>query len=260
MLHALSRSELLLGKEGIALLKDCRVAIFGIGGVGSHTAEALVRCGVGHFLLVDDDRLCLTNLNRQVHATRKTVGHPKVEAMRDRMLEIMPGVEVLCVQEFYLPGKADLLLSGKLDYIVDAVDTVTAKIDLVVEAGKRNIPIISAMGAGNKLDPTRFQVADIYQTSGCPLARVMRRELRSRGVPSLKVVYSTEPPLVPRESDDNSCSAGCICPKGTPRTCTVRHQIPGSVSFVPPVAGLILAGEVVKDLIRLGQGCSRCDT
>jgi tRNA A37 threonylcarbamoyladenosine dehydratase len=260
MLHALSRAELLLGKEGIEMLRSCRVAIFGIGGVGSYVAEALVRCGVGHFVLIDDDRLCLTNLNRQVHATLRTVGHPKVEAMRDRMLEIMPDVEIQCLQEFYLPGKADELLSGGLDYIVDAVDTVTAKIDLVVEAGKRHIPIISAMGAGNKVDPTRFEVADIYQTSQCPLARVMRRELRARGVPSLKVVYSRETPLVPRESDDNSCSAGCICPKGTPRTCTIRHQIPGSVSFVPPVAGLILAGEVVKDLIRRVNGVDQSST
>ena len=251
MLHALSRAELLLGVEGLAALRSKKVAIFGIGGVGSYAAEGLVRCGVGHFVLIDDDRICLTNLNRQLHATRSTIGQSKVEAMRDRMLDIMPDAEIQCVQEFYLPGKADTLLSSDLDYIVDAIDTVTAKLDLVVEAQRRNIPIISAMGAGNKLDPTQFEVADIYETSGCPLARVMRKELRARGVQRLKVVYSTEPPIPPRESDDNSCSVHSVCPEGTQRTCTVRHPVPGSVSFVPSVAGLILAGEVIKDLIGL---------
>lgn len=248
MLHWLSRSELLLGAEGLAKLADSKVAIFGIGGVGSYAAEALVRCGVGRFLLVDDDQICLTNLNRQIHATRQTVGKAKVEVMKQRMLEINPKADVQCAQQFYLPGQADQLLTSDLHYIIDAIDTVTAKLDLVVEAGQRNIPIISSMGTGNRLDPTRFRITDLSKTSGCPLARVMRKELRARGITSLKVVFSDEPAMTPQETDDNSCSSNCICPKGTQRVCTVRRQIPGSVSFVPAVAGMILASAVVREL------------
>ncbi|MGE5381412.1 MAG: ThiF family adenylyltransferase [Methylocystaceae bacterium] len=250
MLHEFSRTELLIGKEGLKRLQNSTVAVFGIGGVGSYTVEGLVRCGVGHLVLIDDDCVCLTNLNRQLHATRKTVGKPKVEVMRDRILEINPRAQVETYQQFYMPGSADELIRDDYSYIVDAIDTVTAKLDLVVKAAEHEIPIISCMGAGNKLDPTQLEVADIYETSVCPLARVMRRELRSRGIPSLKVVYSREEPLTPLETDDNSCSTSCICPKGTTRKCTVRRQIPGSVSFVPSVAGLIIAGEVVKDLIK----------
>ena len=249
MLNEFSRAELLLGREGMGRLSASRVAIFGIGGVGSYVAEGLVRAGVGHFLLIDDDRICLTNLNRQLHATRKTVGSYKADAMRERMLEINPHAEVEIRHSFYLPGLApDFFDTVRLDYVVDAIDTVTAKIDLIVEAQARGIPVISCMGAGNKLDASRFEVADIYSTSICPLARVMRRELKKRGVRALKVVYSREVPMKPDETGESSCRTHCICPKEAQRTCTIRRQIPGSVSFVPSVAGLILAGEVVRDL------------
>ena len=250
MLHQFSRTELLIGPDSLQTLRQSKVAVFGIGGVGSFTVEGLVRAGVGKFVLIDDDCICLTNLNRQLHATRKTVGKPKVEVMKERILDINPQAEVTTFQQFYLPDTAEGLLAADYDYIVDAIDTVTAKLDLVQRAKEKNIPIISCMGAGNKLDPTRFEVTDIYKTSVCPLSKVMRKELRARAIPSLKVVYSQEIPLTPREMDDSDCSTGCICPPTAARTCTVRRQIPGSISFVPSVAGLIIAGEVVKDLIR----------
>jgi tRNA A37 threonylcarbamoyladenosine dehydratase len=251
MLHAFSRTELLLGKKALDKLKKSKVAIFGIGGVGTFVVEGLVRSGVEKLVLIDDDCICLTNLNRQIHATRKTVGKPKVEVMRERILEINPKAEVEIFQEFYLPpDSAEKLIRQDYDYIVDAIDTVSAKLDIIVNSNRLGIPIISAMGAGNKLDPTQLEVADIYETSVCPLAKVMRKELRNRGIKNLKVVYSKEQPLRPIETEDNSCNTGCICPKGTTRTCTTRRQIPGSVSFVPSVSGLIIAGEVVKDLIK----------
>ncbi|SDD55931.1 tRNA threonylcarbamoyladenosine dehydratase [Sporomusa acidovorans] len=249
MLHEFSRTELLIGTEGLEKLAQSKVAVFGIGGVGTFVVEGLVRSGVGKFVLVDDDCICLTNINRQLHATRKTIGKPKVAVMRERILEINPKAEVTVFQEFYLPDTAERLLADDYSYIVDAIDTVTGKLDLIVRAKAKNIPVISSMGAGNKLDPTRFEVADIYQTSVCPLAKVMRQELRKRGIPSLKVVYSKEPPLTPKETESSSCSLGCICPQGTTRKCTTRRQIPGSISFVPSVAGLIIAGEVVKDIV-----------
>lgn len=249
MLHKFSRTELLIGAEGVKKLAGSKVAVFGVGGVGSFAVEGLARAGVGKFVLVDDDCICLTNINRQLHATTKTVGRPKVEVMRDRVLEINPQAEVTVFQKFYLPETADELLAADYDYIVDAVDTVTAKIDLIVKAKVMNIPVISCMGAGNKLDPTQFEVADIFDTSICPLAKVMRQQLRKRGITSLKVVYSKEEPIVPVETEDSSCATGCICPAGTTRKCTIRHQIPGSISFVPSVAGLIIAGEVVKDIV-----------
>lgn len=251
MLHEFSRTELLIGRENLEKLKNSKVAIFGIGGVGTFVVEGLVRAGIGHFVIVDDDLICLTNINRQLHATRQTIGKVKVEVMKERILEINPKAEVEAIRSFYLPEKADELIRDDYDYIVDAVDTVTAKIDLVVQAKKRGIPVISCMGAGNKLDPTRFEVTDIYKTTIDPLAKVMRKELRQRGIESLKVVYSTEQPVKPLEEESNSCATGCVCPKGTTRTCTIRHQIPGSISFVPSVAGLIIAGEVVKDLINM---------
>lgn len=250
MLNEFSRTELLIGPESLQKLAVSRVAVFGIGGVGSFAVEGLVRSGVGKLVLIDDDCVCLTNLNRQLHATRKTVGQPKVEVMRERILDINPRAEVEIHQRFYMPDQADELVRSDYDYMIDAIDTVTAKIDLVVQANQKGIPIISCMGAGNKLDPTRFEVSDIYETSVCPLAKVMRRELRKRDIPALKVVYSKEEPLTPQESEESSCSTDCICPKGSTRTCTVRRQIPGSIAFVPSVAGLILASEVVKDLIR----------
>lgn len=250
MLHEFSRTELLIGRDKLQRLKDSKVAVFGVGGVGTYAIEGLVRAGVGKLVLVDDDCICLTNINRQLHATRKTIGKPKVEAMRDRILEINPKVEVTILQKFYLPECADELIGEDYDYIVDAIDTVTAKIDLVLQANKRNIPVISCMGAGNKMDPTQFEVADIYKTSVCPLARVMRKELKERGVKALKVVYSKELPMKPLEEEADSCSNNCICPPSTTRKCTQKRQIPGSMSFVPSVAGLIIAGEVVKDLIK----------
>ncbi len=249
MLHAFSRTELLIGKDGLEKLKNSTVAVFGIGGVGTFAVEGLVRAGVGHLVLVDDDLICLTNINRQLHATRKTIGKPKVEVMKERILDINPKAQVEAIRSFYLPENAHELIRDDYDYIIDAVDTVTAKIDLVVQANKRGIPIISCMGAGNKIDPTRFTVTDIYKTTVDPLAKVMRKELRQRGIRSLKVVFSDEEPIKPVETEENSCATGCVCPKGTIRTCTIRNQIPGSMSFVPSVAGLIMAGEVIRDLI-----------
>lgn len=253
MLHEFSRTELLIGQNGLERLRHCKVAIFGIGGVGTYTVEGLARAGIGNFVLIDDDLVCLTNINRQLHATRKTIGRVKVEIMKERILDINPKANVEVYQKFYLPELADEIIKEDYDYIVDAIDTVTAKIDLVVQAKKRGIPIISCMGAGNKLDPTRFQVADIYKTTVDPLARVIRKELRERGIDSLKVVFSTEQPLKPIENESSSCENNCVCPKGTSRTCTVKNQIPGSISFVPSVAGLIIAGEVIKDLLKMSR-------
>ncbi|WP_371364136.1 tRNA threonylcarbamoyladenosine dehydratase [Sporomusa rhizae] len=249
MLHEFSRTELLIGAEGLRKLAQSKVAVFGIGGVGTFVVEGLARSGVGKFVLVDDDCICLTNINRQLHATRKTIGRPKVEVMRDRILEINPKAEVTIFQAFYLPDTSEGIIANDYDYIVDAIDTVTAKIDLVCKAKAKNIPVISSMGAGNKLDPTKFEVADIFNTSVCPLAKVMRQELRKRGIDSLKVVYSKEEPLKPVETENSSCSLHCVCPPGTTRKCSTRRQTPGSIAFVPSVAGLIIAGEVVKDIV-----------
>lgn len=249
MLHAFSRAELLIGTEGLEKLKNSTVAIFGIGGVGTFVVEGLVRTGVGHFVLIDDDLVCLTNLNRQIHATRKTIGRPKVEVMKERILEINPKAIVETHQAFYLPDTAESMLRSDYDYIVDAIDTVSGKLDLAVRAQQMGIPIISSMGAGNKMDPTRFEVADINKTSVCPLARVMRQELKKRGVKKLKVVYSKEPPMTPLDIPGADCNSQCVCPKGAERTCTTRRSIPGSLAFVPSVVGLIIAGEVVKDLL-----------
>ena len=248
MLTQFSRTELLLGKEAMDKLANSRVAVFGIGGVGGYVCEALVRTGVGAFDLIDDDKVCLTNLNRQIIATRKTVGQYKTDVMKERMLEINPKVDVRVHKCFFLPENADEFPFEKYDYIVDAVDTVTAKISLVMKAQEMNIPIISSMGAGNKLDASKFQVADIYKTKVCPLAKVMRRELKKRGVKKLKVVYSEEQPTRPVEDMSISCRTHCICPPGAAHKCTERRDIPGSVAFVPSVVGLIIAGEVVKDL------------
>jgi tRNA threonylcarbamoyladenosine dehydratase len=251
MLHAFSRMELLVGPEAVEKLSRSKVAVFGVGGVGSYSVEGLVRSGVGRFVLIDDDCICLTNINRQIHATMKTIGKPKVEVMRDRILEINPKAEVIIHQIFYMPDNADKVMNDNFDYIIDAIDTVTAKIDLVMKAKEKGIPIISSMGTGNKFDPTRLEITDISKTSVDPLARVMRKELRNRGITSLKVLFSKEEPAKTIETLQTSCKEGCICPKGSTRHCTVRHHIPGSVSFVPPVAGLIIAGEVVRELIRI---------
>jgi len=248
MLTQFSRTELLLGKETMEKLKQSRVAVFGVGGVGGYVCEALVRSGVGAFDLIDDDKVCLTNLNRQIIATRNTVGQYKVDVMKDRILSINPDAQVRTHKCFFLPENADEFPFEEYDYIVDAVDTVTAKITLIMKAEEKHVPVISSMGAGNKLDASAFRVADIYKTKVCPLARVMRRELKKRGIKKLKVVYSEEKPTRPMEDMAISCRNHCICPPGAQHKCTERRDIPGSVAYVPSVAGLILAGEVIKDL------------
>ena len=243
-----SRTQLLLGEEGMNRLRSARVAIFGIGGVGGYTMEALARSGVGTLDLIDDDRVCLTNLNRQILATRQTVGRPKVEVAKERIALIDPTIQVNIHQTFYMPDTAHLFDFTRYDYVVDAIDTVTGKLALVEQAYRAGTPIISSMGAGNKMDPSAFEVADIYETSICPLARVMRKELKKRGIPRLKVVYSKEPAIKPIQDPADGCKTNCICPPGSARTCADRRQVPGSNAFVPAVAGLIIAGEVVKDL------------
>jgi len=251
MLNQFSRTQLLLGPDAMDKLSTSLVAVFGIGGVGSFSAEALARSGVGGIALFDDDVVCLTNINRQLIATVSTVGKPKVEVMRDRILDINPEVLVEVNAVFYGADNADQYDLSRYSYIIDAIDTVSSKIVLIERAKAANVPIISCMGAGNKLDPTQFEVSDIYKTSVCPLAKVMRRELRARGVESLKVVYSKEIPSPLLVSEEISCKNNCICPPGSQRNCAVRRQVPGSISFVPSVAGLILAGEVIKDITNI---------
>ncbi len=228
----LSRTELLIGKEKVEKLRKAKVAVFGIGGVGSYVVEALCRSGIENFILVDKDVVDLSNLNRQIIATRKTIGKSKVEVSKERILEINPNAKVETIKEFFSTNSKDLF-DNWISYVIDCVDTVTAKIELVVRAKKLNVPIISCMGTGNKLDPTKFEVTDIYKTSVCPLAKVMRKELRARNINSLKVVYSKEEPI----NLYNKPKKG-------------EKQIPGSISFLPSVAGLIIAGEVIKDIIK----------
>ena len=225
MYEGFSREERLIGKENLEKLNKSKVAVFGIGGVGSFVVEGLARAGIGKLLLVDNDTIDITNINRQIHANINTVGKNKVDVMKERILSINPEAEVDVSTEFFMPGSK--LLDNSLGYIVDAIDTVTGKIELVCKANELNIPIISGMGTGNKLDPTKFEVADIYKTSVCPLAKVMRKELRARGIEKLKVVYSKEEPIKPNDGD---------------------YKTPASISFVPSVAGLIIAGEVIKDI------------
>ena len=314
MQNQYSRTQLLLGAEAMEKLHNSRVAVFGIGGVGGYTVEALARSGVGALDLIDDDKVCLTNLNRQIIATRSTVGQYKVDVAAQRIHDIDPDIKVTTHRCFFGPETQDQFdftqydyvvdaidtVTGKLalvmkckeagtpiicsmgagnkmdptrfevtdiyktfftpetqdqfdftqyDYVVDAIDTVTGKIALVVKAKEAGTPIICAMGAGNKMDPTRFEVTDIYKTSVCPLAKVMRTECRKRKIKHLKVVYSKEPAMTPIEDDSISCKNHCICPPGTQRKCTIRRSVPGSNAFVPSVAGLIIGGEVVKDLV-----------
>lgn len=254
MLNQFSRTQLLLGQEAMERLSGSKVAIFGIGGVGGYVCEALARSGVGTFDLIDDDKVCLTNLNRQIIATRKTVGRYKADVMKERILEINPDAEVTVHRCFFLPENSQEFPFDEYDYVVDAVDTVTAKIEIVQQAQRKNVPVISCMGAGNKLDASAFRVSDIYKTRMCPLAKVMRRELKKRGIKKLKVVYSEEKPRRPLEDMSISCRTHCICPPGAQHKCTERRDIPGSVAFVPSVAGLIIAGEVVKDIAgKLGD-------
>lgn len=235
-----SRTELLLGRDGMERLYRARVAVFGIGGVGGYTVEALARSGVGALDLIDNDRVCLTNLNRQILASRRTVGQFKVDAARERILDINPDAEVRTYKMFYTPQTAAQFDFSQYDYVVDAIDTMAGKLELVEQAQRAGVPIISCMGAGNKLDPSAFEVADIYATSVCPLARIMRRELRRRGIEKLKVVYSREPPMTPAGAEGS--------PPGAAQEGVRHRQTPGSNAFVPAVAGLIIAGEVVRDL------------
>lgn len=241
MLNQFSRTELLIGKDGVEKLKKSKVAIFGIGGVGSFVVEGLVRAGIQNFVLIDNDEVCLTNLNRQIIATRKTIGKPKVEVAKGRILEINPEANVEIYQEFFMPDSKELL-DNTVTYIVDAIDTVTAKIELITRANKLNIPIISSMGTGNKLDATKFEITDIYKTSVCPLAKVMRKELRSRNIKKLKVIYSKEEPI---KLDDKLTQS-----IKNEKDFSNKNHIPGSISYVPSVAGLLIAGEVIKDIIK----------
>jgi tRNA A37 threonylcarbamoyladenosine dehydratase len=248
MLNQFSRTELLFGKDAMETLSNARVAVFGVGGVGGYAVEALARSGVGTIDLIDDDKVCLTNLNRQIIATRKTVGKYKVDVMKERILDINPDAVVNVHKCFFLPETKEEFDFSQYSYIIDAVDTVTAKIQLVIEAENAGIPIISSMGAGNKLNPAEFEVADIYKTSVCPLAKVMRRELKKRNIKKLKVVYSKEKPIRPINDMAISCRENCICPPGAAHKCTERRAIPGSTAFVPSVVGLIIASEVIKNL------------
>ena len=248
MLNQFSRTELLFGKAAMEHLRQCRVAVFGIGGVGGYAVEALARSGVGTLDLIDDDKICLTNLNRQIFATRSTVGKEKVAAAKARIQDICPEITVHTHSCFFMPDTADQFDFHDFDYVIDAIDTVTGKLEIILRAKAAGVPVISAMGAGNKLDPTAFRVADIYDTKVCPMARVMRYELRKRHVRDVKVVYSEEKPVRPIEDMAISCRNHCVCPPGTVRKCTVRRDIPASNAFVPSVAGLILAGEVIRDL------------
>lgn len=250
MLDQFSRTQLIFGKEAMDKLKGARVAVFGIGGVGGYTVEALARSGVGAIDIIDDDKVCLTNINRQIIATRKTVGKYKVDAAKERIEDINPDCKVTAFKTFYMPETADQFDFTQYDYVVDAIDTVTGKIALIENAKKAGTPIISSMGAGNKVDPTAFEVTDIYKTSVCPLAKVMRYELKRRGIRKLKVVYSKEKPIPPVDDMAISCRQHCICPPGTARKCTQRRQVPGSTAFVPSVVGLIIAGEVIKDITQ----------
>ncbi|MBR2704544.1 MAG: tRNA threonylcarbamoyladenosine dehydratase [Clostridia bacterium] len=250
MLNQFSRTELLIKKEGIEKLSKAKVAIFGIGGVGSFVVEGLVRAGVKDFVIIDDDKICLTNLNRQIIATRKTIGKYKVDVMKERILDINPDANVETYKEFFMPGSETNIINDSLSYVVDCVDTVTAKIEIISKCKELNIPVISAMGTGNKLDPSRFEITDIKKTSVCPLAKVMRKELKKRNIDSLKVIYSKEEPIKIDEYSNSSCKTNCICPPGTQRKCSIRNQVPGSISFVPSVAGLMIAGEIVRDIIK----------
>lgn len=255
MLNQYSRTQLIFGAEAMEKLRNSRVAVFGIGGVGGYTVEALARSGVGELDLIDDDKVCLTNINRQIIATRKTVGQYKVDVAAERVHDIDPNIVVNTYKTFYTPETAEQFDFTKYDYVVDAIDTVTGKIALVMNAKKAKTPIICSMGAGNKVDPTAFEVTDIFKTSVDPLARVMRIELKKRGIRKLKVVYSKEVPLTPVDDMAISCKTHCICPPGTERKCTQRRQVPGSNAFVPSVVGLIIAGEVIKDLTSFkGKG------
>lgn len=239
---------MLLGENAMQKLFSSRVAVFGLGGVGGYAVEALARSGVGALDLVDDDKICITNLNRQIFATLKTVGKYKVDVAQERIADINPRCKVTTYKTFYLPSNGEEFDFTLYDYVVDAIDTVTGKLAIIKNAKAAGVPVISCMGTGNKLDPAALEVTDIYKTSVCPLAKTMRRELRRMGIESVKVVYSKEEPLRPKD-EGQTCRYNCVCPPGTVRKCTVRRDIPASNSFVPSAAGLIIAAEVIKDLI-----------
>lgn len=246
MLHSLSRTELIIGQKGIFKLSKSKVIVFGVGGVGSFALEALARAGIGHIHIVDDDVVSITNLNRQLVATTKTIGLPKVDVMKNRILEINPDAEIKLFRVFYNKQNQSLIDLSSYDYIIDAIDSITSKLLLIQNAKNLNIPIISSMGTGNRMDPSKFTVADIYKTSICPMARVIRSELRKLKIKNLKVVYSTEKPAKPSISIELS-----MTPKNNGfRTINKKRQIPASISFVPPVSGFILASEVVRDLLK----------
>lgn len=250
--HSLSRTELLIGKEGLEKLRNSKVVVFGVGGVGSFTVEALVRAGVGEITLIDDDTVCLTNLNRQIHATYDTISKVKVDVMKERILSINRKCKVITHQIFVTKENIPELIPDDVDYVVDAIDTVSAKIALVEYCTKKDIKIICSMGTGNKFDPTMFKISDIYKTKVCPLAKVMRHELKKRGIKKLKVLYSEEIPVKPKVEDVVTCKTGCVCTGGT-KKCAAKRQIPGSISFVPPVAGMIIGGEVIKDILGINK-------
>ncbi len=248
MLNQFSRTQLVYGEEVMKKLASSRVAVFGIGGVGGYVVEALVRSGIGALDLIDDDKVCLTNINRQIIATRKTIGKYKVDVAEERVHDINPDCDVKTYKTFFLPETKDEFDFTQYDYVVDAIDTVTGKLGIIECCRDANVPVISSMGAGNKVNASMFEVADIYKTSVCPLAKVMRHECKKRGIKKLKVVYSKEQPRRPLEDMSISCRQHCICPPGTVRKCTERRDIPGSTAFVPSVVGLIIAGEVINDL------------
>lgn len=253
MQHKFSRTEILIGKAALEKLNQSTVIIFGVGGVGSYAVEALARAGVGHLILVDYDEICLTNINRQLHALHSTIGQAKVDVMKKRIIEINPKAKVEAVKEFFTAENAESILGCNPDYVVDAIDTVSSKVSLAKECLRRGIPLISSMGAGNRLSAENYRVTDISKTSGDPLAKAMRKLLRKEGITKgIKVVYSPDLPLTPLPTEVD-CRNHCICPGGDAH-CALKRQIPGSISFVPPVVGLLMAGQVVNDLIK---DCSR---
>lgn len=251
--HSLSRTELLIGKEGLDKLKNSKVVILGIGGVGSYTVEALARAGVGSLVLVDDDAVCLTNINRQIMATFKTIGKAKVDVMKERVLDINKKCEVTTHKTFVTEENIAEIITEDVDYVVDAIDTVTSKIALAVWCKANDKRLICCLGTGNKFDPTQFRIADLYSTKICPLAKVMRYECKRRGIDKLKVLYSEEVPTKPKYDEVITCKEGCVCTGESSKKCAIKRQIPGSVSFVPPVAGMIIGGEVIKDLIGMNK-------
>ncbi|QGU95563.1 tRNA threonylcarbamoyladenosine dehydratase [Clostridium bovifaecis] len=247
--HLFSRTELLIGKDGLNKLENSKVVVLGLGGVGSFTAEALARAGVGNLIIVDDDTVCLTNLNRQIHASFDTISKSKVEVMRERILKINPKCNVQAYETFIKEDNIDEIISEDVDFVADAIDTISSKLSTIVWCKENGIDIISCMGTGNKMDPTAFKVSDIYKTKICPLAKVMRYELRKRGVKGLKVVYSEEMPIKPKLEEVVTCKEGCVCTGGS-KKCSHKRQIPGSISFVPPVAGMIMAGEIIRTILQ----------